>query len=322
MTIQQLIYFLRTAERGSFNAAARSLHCSQPAVAEQVRRLEAELGVTLFVREGRGLGLTQAGKTFRGHAERVTTAAEDAAASVGRRSFSRGEVVTLGTFRNAPYYLVADLIAAFHENDPEVRLRLVGQNSAETAQAVRDGELEAGLVVLPVRDAGLDVRPLFRDDVLLVSADPSHTSAPATITRLAESPLVLYDARHGFDDPTRRQLIARAQHQGVVLEPRFDVEHVETALQLCARGLGDTIAARAVTLADACPPNLTAVGFAEPLFDTFSLITREGATLSPGTRRLLSTVDSWAAGMGERLGEAAERPGQRGAGGAAAATAP
>lgn len=301
LTFQQLVYFVTTAEHGSFNAASRALHCSQPAVSDQVRKLEAELGVELFRREGRGLLPTAAGRTFREHAERVLAAADDAAGSVGRGSFRREQVVTMGIFRNAPYYLVADLAAAFQAENPEVRLRLPGQNSAEVAEAVRGGELEAGLVVLPVADDGLDVRPLFRDEVLAVTADPGRAGTPMTVERFAAAPLALYDTRFGFDDPTRRQLAERAQRAGVALDVRYDVEHVETAVQLVARGLSDTMIARALTLTAWFPADLRTTPFADPLYDGFALITRRRATISSGARRLVGVVDAWADRVVERL---------------------
>lgn len=246
MTLQQLLYFRAAAELGSFNAAARRLHCTQPAVSDQVRRLESEPGVSLFARAARGLTLTSAGRVFLSHAERVTEAADDALTSVGRRHAAHERAVTIGTFRNAPYYDIARLAGRYCERHPDARVRMRGQNSFDVARAVQDGELEAGLVVLPVDDSLLDVRTLFRDEVLWVSNDSGRTGEPASIARLAEAPVILYDTTHGFDDPTRRQLAARAQEAGVVLEPRIEVEHVETALQLVARGLGSTIAARAV----------------------------------------------------------------------------
>lgn len=302
MTLQQLLYFRTAAELGSFNAAARTLHCTQPAVSDQVRRLERELGVSLFARAGRGLTLTSAGRMFLGHAERVTGAADDALGSVGRGRRTRDRVVTVGTFRNAPYYEIAELAVRFHAANPDTRLRLMGQNSADVATAVRGGDLEAGIVVLPVDDRVLEVRSLFRDEVLLVSADPERRRTPITIARLADAPLILYDTSHGFDDPTRRQLAARAQEAGVAIVPRIEVEHVETALQLVARGVGDTIAARAVTRAAHVPANVAGVAFAEPFHDFFALVTRRGAQVSPGTQALLDLVDDWARAVVGRLG--------------------
>lgn len=301
MTLQQLLYFRVAAELGSFNAAARSLHCTQPAVSEQVRRLERELGVSLFARAGRGLTLTTAGRVFLGHAQRVSDAADDALASVGHRSEKRRRMITIGTFRNAPYYEIADLAARFWERHPDGILRMRGQNSFDVARAVQDGELEAGLVVLPVDDSLLDVRPLFRDEVLYVSTHAEHTQHPATIGRVAATPLILYDVSYGFNDPTRRQLAGRAQEAGVVLEPRLEVEHVETALQLVAGGFGATIAARAVLNRSRVPDTVAAVGFAEPFYDFFALVTRRGVRVSPGVNELVELVDEWARVAATRL---------------------
>lgn len=82
MTLQQLRYFLTAAEKGSFSAAAESLLMAQPSLSDQIRRLEAELGVSLFTRAGRRLVLTEAGRMLRPHAERTLAAAEGAAESV------------------------------------------------------------------------------------------------------------------------------------------------------------------------------------------------------------------------------------------------
>jgi DNA-binding transcriptional LysR family regulator len=295
LTLQQLLYFRTAAELGSFNAAARALHCTQPAVSDQVRRLESELGVSLFARAGRGLTLTTAGRVFLSHAERVTEAADDALASVGRRNAARERVVTMGTFRNAPYYEIAELATLYCGLNPDARLRMRGQNSYDVARSVQDGELEAGLVVLPVDDSLLEVRSLFRDEVMFVSADPELTREPAGVRALAQSPLILYDISHGFNDPTRRQLAARAQEAGVLLEPRIEVEHVETALQLVARGLGSTIAARAVLARSTVPEGVSAVSFAEPFYDFFALVTRRGVRVSPATKGLVDLVYDWAA---------------------------
>jgi DNA-binding transcriptional LysR family regulator len=301
LTLQQLLYFRIAADLGSFNAAARTLHCTQPAVSDQVRRLEQELGVSLFARTGRGLTLTAAGRTFLGHAQRVTDAANDAQASVGRRSEDGRRLVTIGMFRNAPYYDIAALAASFAEKHPDGILRMRGQNSYDVAGAVQDGELEAGLVVLPVDDSLLEVRALFRDEVLFVSADPELTRHPATITGVAAAPLVLYDISYGFNDPTRRQLAARAQEAGVAIDPRMEVEHVETALQLTARGLGNTMVARAVLAGSPTFENLHAVGFAEPFYDFFALITRRGVRLSRGVSEIVELVDEWARASAARL---------------------
>ena len=171
MTLQQLSYFLATAEHGSFSAAAESLHMAQPSLSEQVRRLEAELGVTLFARVGRGLAVTEAGRTLMPHAERVLAEAEEAADSVREVRTLQGGTVTFGTFGSAPSYLISDLVRDFRTKHPLVKVRVIGNNSSQVADYVRDGVLEAAMVALPIDDRGLDVRPAIRNEVLFISTE-------------------------------------------------------------------------------------------------------------------------------------------------------
>lgn len=156
----------------------------------------------------------------------------------------------------------------------------------EVAAAVASGGLEAGLVVLPIDDDGLVVTPLLRDEVVYVSRDPSHLTAPVTTRELAAARLILYDAHYGEKDPTRRQVAERAQQEGVRVEALIEVEHVESALGLVARGIGDTFVCRAVTRSAAFPAGLGIVAFAEPLFDTVALVHRRASVLSPATREI------------------------------------
>jgi DNA-binding transcriptional LysR family regulator len=305
MTLQQLTYFLAAAEHGSFSAAAQSLFMAQPSLSEQIRRLEAELGVPLFARVGRGLELTEAGRLFLPHAERTVEAAQEAAESVREVRDLTGGTVTFGTFGSAHHYLLGGLVEEFRARYPSVRLRVVGQNSAEVADAVRDGHLEAGLVVLPVDDRGLDVRPVMREELMYISASERRTREPMTIERLADAPLILYDARWGAEDPMRRQLRERAQRAGVKIEPVIEVEYMTAALDLAVRGLGDTIADRAIVDARGLARRLSTVPFEPPLYENFAFITRRDAHLSPATRAFMEVAERRVARLARRLERAA-----------------
>lgn len=286
MTITQLRAFLLAATLGSFTAAAFELGTTQPTISELVRKLETDHGLALFVRTGRRLVLTAAGEELLPWARRAVDAADGAEQSLSALRGLTGGVASFGVLRNASFYFLSDLAERFHRERPGVRTRLVGQNSVEVADSVRSGELEAGLVVLPIDDEGLDVRPLMRDEVLWVSADPARTANPMALHRVPDVPLILYDAHYGWNDPTRRQLAERAQVLGLRLEAQIEVENVESALALVSRGVGDTIASRAVTRSTLFPAGLTTASFAEPLYDTIALISRSNAMLSPVTAEL------------------------------------
>jgi DNA-binding transcriptional LysR family regulator len=193
------------------------------------------------------------------------------------------------------------VVTAFLERHPGMTVRLVGRNSSLTAERVRRGELEAAIVVLPVDDEMLDVRPIVRDEVLYVSADPAQTTRPATIERLAAAPLVVYDAEAAENDPIRRQLAERAQVDGLDLRPRVEVEHLDLALRLVADGLGNTYLPSAYTHASSFPSGLSTVAFRPALYDTFAVITRRAARLAPATRELLADLEEHMAAVAEEL---------------------
>lgn len=291
MTLQQLRYVVAISDEGSFTAAAAALRLATPSISDQVRRLEDELGVRLFTRAGRSVGLTDAGRDLLPYARQMIETADEARRAVGDLRDVRRGLLTLGLARNADYYLLADVVEAFLAAHPGVRLRLVGQNSAEVAAAIRDGGLEAGLLVLPVEDEGLAVRPLLRDEVLFVTRENERPEAPVELAALADRPLVLYDAGFGVSDPTRRQVMARMQRHGLTLRPRVELEHIEAALPLVRRGIGVTLAASTVLERLGVRQGLVGTPFAEPLFDTLAIVTRHRSKLSRAAARFLELAE-------------------------------
>jgi LysR family cyn operon transcriptional activator len=112
-----------------------------------------------------------------------------------------------------------------------------------------------------------------------------------TIERLAEAALVLPEARWGDEDPTRRQLVERAQRAGVTLRPRIEVQHADAALGLAARGVGDTIVTRALLDALGYGDRLAAVSLEPPLHEVFAFIRRRNSRPSPATRALMTRAE-------------------------------
>jgi DNA-binding transcriptional LysR family regulator len=220
----------------------------------------------------------------------VVAAAEEALNSMAQVRSLQGGTVAFGAFGAPAHYGFAGLIRDFATTYPDVQLRLKGRNSFEIANAVRSGDLEAALVVLPVSDDGVDVRPIARDEVLFASSDPAQTRVAKTVQELAVLPLVLYEAQYANDDPTRRQLAERAQASGIRLDPRFEVEHLDTALQLASTGLANTYVPLAVTRSAVFPANLTTCSFDPPMYDTFAIITRRGVRVSPAMAEFLRLV--------------------------------
>jgi DNA-binding transcriptional LysR family regulator len=289
VSLQQLRCYLATLEHGSFTAAAEHLGYAQPSVSEQVRQLEAELGTPLFQRAGRGVVPTEAAFAMRPHAEQALMATDRAVRAAASVHLVRTGTIRFGVFGTARLYLGSELAADVLRRYPGVRLELIGQNSAEVLEELRRGRLEAGVIALPIADDNLVVRPVMRDELVYVSADPTRLRGPMTAQRLAEATLVLSEVSWGDEDSSRRQLARAVQAAGRTLRPRVEVEDVETALEIAGQGLADTVTSRGVLhrLGDRLAPELGWVSLRPRLYDTFAIVHRRGAAPSPASQAVI-----------------------------------
>jgi LysR family cyn operon transcriptional activator len=287
MTIIQMNYFLAAAAAGSLTQAAEDIGVAQPTLSEQIRRLEQNLGVPLFTRAKQGLTLTEAGQRFLPHAQRVASDYTDALGSItGIRDREAG-TVSFGMFNTGPFVL-SDLIPAFRRLYPKIRVRVVGSNSAQLAEAVRSGRLEAAVVALPVDARGLSIGDvLWSSEAAYFHVDAAATAAPVSIQDLARRPLVLPDSSWSDVDPMRRQLSERAQALGYPLIPDIEVETGVAALSIAASGVAGAVASVPVAEALGYTKKLTWASLDPPLIETFAVITRDPTNLSPATEAMI-----------------------------------
>jgi len=187
MELRALRYFVAVADTGHFGRAAEQLHIVQPAVSQQIRRLERELGVVLFDRTTRRVVLTDAGRLFLGHAREVIAAADGARAAVrGLRPEAPG-TLRLGTSTGLGDYL-ARVLRDFATLRPTVTVELVRLVERERIARLTSGDLDAAFVR---HGPGSKVVPGLRyaqvRAELLVAALPTGiTTARRRTVRLAE----------------------------------------------------------------------------------------------------------------------------------------
>jgi DNA-binding transcriptional LysR family regulator len=156
--LRHLRYFVAIAEERSFTRAAERLWIAQPGLSTQLRHLEAELGVSLFVRHTRGVDLTQAGEVLLERA-RVALAAADAAAATGR-DLEAGVIgsVRLGVAAGAAWHLTPPLLQRISRERPGVELTVLEAHGATLWRELREGRLDA--LVAPAGHASPDLRTL------------------------------------------------------------------------------------------------------------------------------------------------------------------
>ncbi|WP_148616187.1 LysR family transcriptional regulator [Nocardioides rubriscoriae] len=305
LSLHQLRCFLATYEHGSLTAAAEELGYAQPSVSEQVRALEKSLGVQLFRRVGRGVVPTTVADTLRPHAEKVLASVEEAREAVQSiKSFETG-TIRFGMFGVARLYASAGLIADVLARYPGVRVELVGQNSTEVADDLRRGRLEAAmLAVSGVESEGITITPVAREELVYISADPARLTTPVTARRLAEASLVMPETTWRADDSTRILLRQMLHETGRNPQTRIEVEDVETAVELVGMGLADSVIPRgaAEQLLPRLAPEAGWVSLRPQQWDTFAIVHRTGAVLSPAARLMIELATARIQEIAEPLG--------------------
>lgn len=235
--------FLTIAREGHLTRAARKLHLTQPAVSAQLKRLEEELDVELFHRTPKGMELTEAGALFRRYVEEAATWLEDGRRALAGLAALEHGTLSVGAGATAATYLLPPLIRTYLDEFPGVRLHMREQGSAAVADGVRAGDLDVGIVTLPVTDErGLEIRP-WREDELLLIVPPDHPLAGRkhfAWADLEHQPLVLFEPETAV-----RRLIDRAlEDRGIAVEAAMELRSIESIKQLVAQGVGAAFVSR------------------------------------------------------------------------------
>ncbi len=167
MELHQLRYFLAIVKTGNFSRAAESCHVSQPSLSQQILKLEAELTEKLFERSRRGVRLTPAGEFFRQRAENVLHEVHEAKREVRDAAGDPRGQVHLAALPTIAPYLLPKILRAFSGRCPLVELIVHEETTDRALHGLGNRELDLALVSLPISDGRMEMRRLFREELLL-----------------------------------------------------------------------------------------------------------------------------------------------------------
>ena len=243
MNLKQLEYFVHVAELGSFSRAALILNIAQPALSRQVRLLETDLHVTLLMRNGRGVVLTEAGKRLFDHSvgilQLVSHVREDIQAN---RNEPAGRIV-VGLPPSMGRLLTLPLVEGIRRTLPKARLAVVEGLSNYLSEWISTGRIDLGLLHNPEPQAALDLTPLLDEPLGLVSpADRSaRKGATVAFADLIRYPLIVPERTHAI----RKLLETQAALAGHKLNVVLELSSVHSILELVGAGFGHAVLAPA-----------------------------------------------------------------------------
>ncbi|MEU4089212.1 LysR family transcriptional regulator [Streptomyces aureus] len=249
MQFQQLQYFVAVAETRHFTRAADLVHVAQPSLSQQIKALERELGADLFLRARGNITLTDAGEALLPLARRILADADTARHEVQELAQLRSGRVRLGATPSLCTGLLPDVLRAFHDRYPGIRLLIEEGGSHDLVRGLARGALDLALVVLPLPtpSPALTTVELLREDLVVVSSPdaPAPGGGGRRAVRVADlegERLVMF--RHGYD--LRELTVAACRAEG--FEPDFAVEggEMDAVLGFVRAGLGVAVVPRMV----------------------------------------------------------------------------
>lgn len=241
MNLQQLATFCTVLNEGSMTAAAEKLHLTQPAVSQQIRNLEDQLGVELLVRGVRQVRATLQGQILFDYAKRILHLTQQAQVAIQTMSQEVSGHLRVGTLNSLGLYLVSPIIGMFLKHNSRLRIKLSYGSGEKVISEMRNQQIDVAILPEMKSEYGIEFpdfekRLLFKEEMWLAGSG-RDTSLPATIEfkQLTSRPVVSFtDHYPGFKSLQDRKLAETRQS----IAPVFESENVGTLKRAVESGLG------------------------------------------------------------------------------------
>ena len=180
--LRLLRYFVAVAEELHFGRAAERLFVSQPALSQQIRKLESDVGATLFLRDRRSVALTDAGAALLGPARAAVAAGEEFSLAARHQARAQRRELVVGFHTRWPGNFLPQVLRDYRTLRPGVTVRLSQYDFGDTSAGLRTGETDAALIHLPVSGDELRWQPLSSEPRVVMLAEDHPLADRATVT--------------------------------------------------------------------------------------------------------------------------------------------
>lgn len=240
MELRQLRYFVAIVDHGSLSRAALVLHVAQPALTQQLRQLEGELGVQLLHRSAQGVLSTDAGKIFYEHARAILKQVADAQAAVIQSAERPSGSVTLGLPHSISEALALPLLTAIRLRYPEITLQLTEEITGNLAEQLRAGRLNLAVLFDDGQLGGFATTPLVEEELRFICRFDAPVAAGRDSLGLREAldtTLILPGLQHGV----RPRIESTARAAGLVVRDIIEINSIAILKSAILAGMGATL---------------------------------------------------------------------------------
>ena len=282
-TLKQLRYFEAVALHAHFGRAAAACSVSQPAISVQIKELEDALGQPLFERQARSVRLTSFGEVFADRAKDILRAVDD----LSDLARSSGEDLVgplrIGIIPTIGPYLLPQIVNDLSDSFPQADLRIRETQTQSLIQDLKNGNLDAALLALPISEPSLIELPLFSERFVLVRPISDAGKPVPTGQSLAQMRLLLLEEGHCFRD----QALDFCSMSSARPSKTMDGSSLSTLVQMVATGLGVTLIPEMAVALETGATNVATAQFPQPEPKrTIGLVWRERSPLENHLKRV------------------------------------
>jgi len=272
MTLTELKYIVAVARERHFGHAAEACFVSQPTLSVAIRKLEEELGVTLFERGGNEVGVTPIGQRIVTQAQKVLEESANIKEIAKQGRDPLAGPLRVGVIHTIGPYLLPRLIPSVIEHTPQMPLLLQENFTVRLLELLRQGEIDCAIMALPLPDSGLMIRPLYDED-FVVAVPKRHawaTRSSVAASELKTETMLLLGSGHCFRDQVLEVCpeMSRFSAASDGIQRTFEGSSLETIRHMVASGIGVTVLPRSSVPVDGSGGGLTVyVPFEAPVPD-------------------------------------------------------
>lgn len=235
MEILELEVLITVAEEKSFSRAAKTLHKTQPAISQAIRRLESEVGETLFDRSSKEGVLTPAGEILLDYARQMLNLRRTAKTAVKDLKELHQGKVTISANEHTVFYLLP-VIEEFKKRHPLIKIHVQRGVASRIPKEILAREVELGVISFNPKDKSVKSLPVSTDELVLI-VSPGHRLADKKQVSVKDLGIESFIA-HNAPSPYREQVISRFQKQNVKLNIVVEMPSLEAIKKLVAAGAG------------------------------------------------------------------------------------
>jgi DNA-binding transcriptional LysR family regulator len=288
MDINQLEVFLAVAQEKSFSRAAEALHRTQPAVSQAIRRLETELGESLFDRSSKDGTLTAPGRVLFDFAQQMMNLRHHAHSAIRElRDLHRGKL-SLGANEYTVMCLLP-LIPIFRARHPHIKIEVKRSLASRIPGEILGRDVEIGVVSFKPNDQAIKSVPIATDELALIVA-PEHPLAARKAVSVRELGAESFIA-HNVPSPYREKVLKTFEKQRTPLNISMEMPTLEAIKRLVEKGLGVALIPRLAAQTEIDRKQLAVLSVKEMRLERrVHLIYRKGATLSHAAKAFLTVA--------------------------------